>query len=457
MSNAFKKQTLDKASFIDETSFHDFIPGGAHTYSKGDDQFPLNAPKTLERGLGAFVWDGHNQKFLDWTMGLRSVTLGYGWDEVDQAAIDQLRKGSSFSRPTSIELELAEEIVNLIPSADMIKFCKNGSNSNSAALKLARAYTGRKYIAYCQDHPFFSFDDWFIGRTACNNGVPEEHYTLSLPFSYGKIDSLKKQFEDHKGQIAAIIMEAATICPNANKCQPTCDLAQCSCKSFLHEVQDLCRKEGALFILDEVITGFRWHLQGAQTYFGVTPDLTTFGKGIANGHSVSAVCGRKEIMELGGIHHNQPRLFLMSTTYGAEAHSLAAALATIRVYQKEPVVEHLWSIGKDLIIGLNKLAQEKGIQDYFTAYGFGCRPEYICKNAQNDVCLSMRTLFLQEMIKGGVIMNYIVPSYSHQQEHIKQTLEAASKAFDVYKKALEDGVDKHLVGHSIKQVFRKYN
>lgn len=457
MSNALKKTKIDHSPLTENVSFHDVIPGGAHTYSKGDDQFPSNAPKTLERGLGAFVWDGHNQKFLDWTMGLRSVTLGYGWEEVNNAAIEQLRKGSSFSRPTNIEFELAQEIVNLIPSVDMVKFCKNGSNSNSAALKLARAYTGRKYIAYCQDHPFFSFDDWFIGRTACNNGIPEEHYTLSIPFSYGKIESLKKQFEDHKGQIAAVIMEAATICPKAEKCQPTCDLTQCSCKEFLHEVQNLCHKEGALFILDEVITGFRWHLQGAQTYFGVKPDLTTFGKGIANGHSVSAVCGRKDIMELGGIFHDQPRLFLMSTTYGAEAHSLAAALATIRVYQKEPVVDHLWSIGKDLIIGLNKLAHEKGIQDYFTAYGFGCRPEYICKNIKNEVCLSMRTLFLQEMIKGGVIMNYIVPSYSHQQTHINQTLEAASNAFDIYKKALETNVDQYLMGPSIKPVFRKYN
>lgn len=426
--------------------FHALIPGGSHTYSKGDDQFPSNAPKTIERGDGAYVWDAQNTQYIDWTMGLRSVTLGYGCKDIDDVAVHQLRKGSSFSRPSSVEFELAQEIVDLIPSIDMVKFGKNGSTSNTAALRLARAFTGRKYIAYCKDHPFFSFDDWFIGKTPCNNGIPEEHYALSLPFEYNNIQSLETLFETYKGQIAGVIMEAATTNPDTQ-----------ACGDFLKKVEALCRQEESLFILDEVITGFRWHLKGAQTYFGVTPDLTTFGKGIANGYSVSVLGGRRDVMDLGGITHTQKRLFLMSTTYGAEAHSLAAALATIRFYQKEPVVDHLWAIGSQLIEGMNAIASTLGIQDYFFATGYGCRPEYVCKNKEKEICLKMRTLFLQEMIKHGVILNYIVPSYAHNDHIVQKTLDAIQLSLSVYKKALESDVHLFLEGPAIKPVFREYN
>lgn len=426
----------------DLLSAHRVIPGGAHTYSKGDDQFPANAPRYLERGEGSRVWDDHGNAYLDWTMGLRTMTLGYGRREVDDAAIAQIRKGANFGRPSRIETELAQDLIDIVPCAEMVKFAKNGSTVTTAAVKLARAFTGRRCVAFCQDHPFFSYDDWFIGTTPANAGIPPEHYQFSLPFRYKDIDSLERQFAAHPGDIAAVIMEPCTA-----------DAPE----GFLERVASLCRKEGAVFILDEMITGFRWALGGAQEYFGVTPDLATFGKGIANGYAVSALVGRRDIMELGGIHHDKPRVFLISTTHGAENYSLAAARACLTIYRQEPVISHIWSIGRRLIDGLNEAAREMGVGDRFEAFGYPCRPEYRCLDAAGEASLPLRTLFNQEMVRRGVLLPYIVPSYAHQEEDVDRSVGAAREAFAVYARAIEDGWELLLEGPPVKPVFRRYN
>lgn len=422
---------------------HQLIPGGAHTYSKGDDQFPANAPGYLERGEGAWVWDREGQRYLDWTMGLRSMTLGYAYGSVDDAAIAQIRLGSNFGRPSWIETELAQDLVDLIPSAEMVKFAKHGSVVTTAAVKLARAYTDRPYVAFCKDHPFFSFDDWFIGTTAANAGIPEAHYQYSLPFLYNDIGSLEAQFAAHPNQIAAVILEPCTTDAPAS--------------GFLDKVRALCTKHGTVMILDEMITGFRWHLCGAQSYFDVAPDLATFGKGMGNGYSVSALVGKREIMELGGIIHDKPRVFLISTTHGAESHCLAAARAAIQVYRTQPVIEHLWKIGEHLIAGLREAAQEAGVGNHFAIIGYPCRPEFVCRDKAGEVSLPLRTLFMQEMIRKGVLLSYIVPSYAHQQEHVDATVDAARHAFSIYARALDDGWERHLEGPPVKPVFRKFN
>lgn len=424
-------------------SHHRVIPGGAHTYSKGDDQFPVNAPRFLERGDGAWVWDEDGNRFLDWTMGLRSMTLGYNYTQVDDAAIEQIRKGSNFGRPSRIESELAEDLIGLIPCAEMVKFAKHGSVVTTAAVKLARAYTERPYVAFCKDHPFYSFDDWFIGTTAANAGIPEAHYQYSLPFRYNDIASLEAQFAAHPGEIAAVIMEAGT--------------TETPAEEFLQKVRALCTREGAVMIMDEMITGFRWHNGGAQTYFGVTPDLATFGKGMANGYSVSALVGRRDILELGGLYHDKPRVFLISTTHGAENHCLAAARAALNVYRTQPVIEHLWQIGRDLIAGLNDAARQAGIDDNISVAGFPCRPEIVCRNGSGEVSAPFRTLFLQEMIGQGIFLSYIVPSFAHTAGHVDMTVTAARKAFEVYARALEDGWEQHLLGAPVKPVFRRVN
>lgn len=419
------------------------IPGGAHTYSKGDDQFPSIAPAHLERGEGCQVWDADGRRYIDWTMGLRTMTLGYGRREVDEAAIEQIRKGLNFGRPSQIETELAQDLIDIIPSAEMVKFAKNGSTVTTAAVKLARAFTGRRCVAFCKDHPFYSYDDWFIGTTEANAGIPAEHYQFSLPFRYNDLASLERQFDEQPGDIAAVIMEPCIAEPPAD--------------DFLHRVAALCRQNGTVFILDEMITGFRWSLGGAQAYFGVTPDLATFGKGIANGYSVSALVGRKEIMDIGGIYHDKPRVFLISTTHGAENLGLAAARACLKIYREEPVIDHLWTIGGKLMDGLNAAARDAGVGDRFVASGYPCRPEYRCLDADGNVSAPMRTLLNQELVRRGILLSYIVPSYAHQDADVAATVDAAREAFGIYAEALSSGWEAFLEGPPIKPVFRKYN
>ena len=401
-------------------------------------------PQIFERGEGAYTYTPDGKEFLDYIMALRAVTIGYGEKRIANAAIEQIWKGNNLSRASVIELEAAEAMVDLFPSVDMVKFAKNGSTVTSAAVKMARAYTGRKYIIRCLDHPFFSYDDWFIGDTALTRGIPKEHYELTLHFNYNDIASLEALFLQYPNEVAGVILEpAATEHPKDN---------------FLQKVKDLCHKNGALFILDEMITGFRWHLQGAQTYYGVEPDLCTFGKGMANGFSVAALCGKREFMKIGGIKEiGAERVFLTSTTHGAEMSGLGALVETIKFYKEHDVIGHLWDYGTKLVAGLNAIAKELGIEDYFSAGGIECNPYYTTKDADKKVSMAFRTLFSQEMIKNGVLMPALIFSYAHKQKELDRTFEATRKALQVYKKALEEGVEKYLVGEVIKPVFRKYN
>lgn len=422
---------------------HRLIPGGAHTYSKGADQFPANAPDYLERGEGAWVWDDRDRKFLDWTMGLRSMSLGYGVKPVIEAAIAQMWKGSNFGRPSFIETEYAERLIDLIPGAEMVKFAKNGSTVTSAAVKLARAFTGRDYVAFCKDHPFFSYDDWFIGTTPCDGGIPKTFSDLSLPFRYNDLASLEAQFAAHPGEIACVIMEAVTqVVPEPG---------------FLEGVQALCRKNGALFIVDEMITGFRFHLNGIQTMLKLEPDMATFGKGMANGFAVAALVGRRDVLDLGGLSHDGKRVFLISTTHGAENHALAAGMATLDIFKTEPVIEHMWAIGKRLIDGLNAAAADAGIAAQVNAYGYPCSPALATLDGEGKPSMEFRTLFLQEMVRRGVIANYFAPGWSHTEAQVDLTVAAAREAFGVYARALDDGWGKYLEGPVVKPVFRPYN
>src|SRR5450830_581595 len=332
------------------------IPGGAHTYSRGADQFPANAPQILAGGKGAYVWDPAGRRYLDYGMALRAVTLGYADADINAAAVRQIELGNNLTRASEIELQAAEMLVDLIPSVDMVKFAKNGSNATTAAVKIARAYTGRSYICVPRQQPFFSFDDWFIGTTALQRGIPEGSAALTLVFDYNDLASLEKHFAEHPGQIAAVMMEpATTLVPapftaDALTAEPPVAPAE---GHFLSQVQSLCRREGALFVLDEMITGFRWHLQGAQAYFGVEPDLCTFGKGMANGFSVAAVAGRRDVMEVGSIDNpGSERTFLLSTTHGGEMSGLGAFVESVKIYREQDVCRHLWDYGRRLKVGL---------------------------------------------------------------------------------------------------------
>lgn len=419
------------------------IPGGCHTYSRGDDQYPINAPQILEKGKGAYVWDPEGNKYLDYGMALRAVTLGYDYERVSDAAIKQIRYGNNLTRASLVELEAAEVMVDLFEGMDMIKFAKNGSSVTTAATKISRAYTGRKMIARCAQHPFFSFDDWFIGDTPLTRGIPKEEIDNTVNFNFNDIESLELLFSKYKNQIACVILEPATTIEPIDK--------------FLHKVKDLCHENGAVFILDEMITGFRFGLQGAQKYYNIIPDLCTFGKGMANGFSVAALMGKREIMEIGGIkNEGAERVFLVSTTHGAEMCGLGALVETIKVIQEENVIEHFWSYGKKLIDGMNLISEDLGLSEYFYVEGMPVNPNYICKD-KDGISLPLRTLFSQEMIRNGVLMPWIAISYAHGEKELDITLKAVRNALSVYKEALGLGVDQFLEGDAIKPVFRKYN
>lgn len=422
---------------------HRYIPAGAHTYSRGDDTYPEIVSSVFEKGKGAFIWDLEGNRFLDFGMGLRAVTVGYDFDRISDAAIAQIHNGNNLTKASKIEVDAAEALCNLVPWVEMVKFAKNGSTVTSAALKLARAYTGKKYVACCKQHPFFSYDDWFIGTTVMNSGVPEENSSLTLNFNYNDIASVEKLFANYSGQIAAIILEPATTE------EPTDD--------FLHKLKQLCRENGSVFILDEMITGFRWHIQGASKYYNIEPDLVTYGKGMANGFSVAALGGKREIMELGGIEHEEDRVFLISTTHGAEMCGLGAFVETLRVYEELNVVDNIWKSGKKLCDGMNDIANDLSIGEYFRFVGLPCSPNFITKNSKGDVSLEFRTLFVQEMYKNGVLIPWISLSYSHQDNEIEMALEAGRKSLLIYKKALESSVNSYLQGRAIKPVFRKRN
>lgn len=430
------------ASFSER--LHKVIPGGAHTYSRGDDQFPSNAPEILKSGTGAYVLDAEGNKYLDYGMALRAVSVGYNERKISDAAISEIYNGNNLTRASIVELEAAELLVDLIDSADMVKFAKNGSTAVSAAVKLARAYTGKNIIGRCAQHPFFSYDDWFIGSTVMNKGVTNDSIQQTKLFNYNDIESVKKLFEDNEGEVACIVMEPATIDePEDN---------------FLHKVKDLCKENGAVFILDEMITGFRWHLKGAQEYYNIQADLCTFGKSMANGFSVAAVAGKKEIMELGGIQREgSERVFLLSTTHGAEMSSLAAFIETVAYLKENNVVEHLWDYGKKFKTMVKKLTDELEISDYFKIVGPDCSPNYMTIAKDGKPCLAMRTIFSQEMIRNKVLMPWISFSFAHKDEELEITKNAMKASLAVYKKALNGNVHEFLEGHIIKPVFRKYN
>lgn len=444
---------------------HRVIPGGAHTYSRGDDQFPANAPQILERGQGAYVWDADGKRYLDYGMALRAVTLGYAHRSVNAAAFAEMEKGNNLTRASTTELRAAELLVDLIPSAEMVKFAKNGSNVTTAAAKIARAYTGRRYVCVPRQHPFFSFDDWFIGTTALTRGIPGEHVAATLLFDYGNSQSLADLFAAHPGEIAAVMLEpATTVTPYPADCtrRLTHEMPGVTCPQvathFLRDVQQLCRRHGALFVLDEMITGFRWHLQGAQAYFGVEPDLTTFGKAMANGFAVAAVAGRRDVMEVGAIvKSGAERTFLLSTTHGGEMCGLGAFIEAVRVYREQDVCRHLWQYGDRLRTGLEAVALEYGVQDHFLVDGPAISLNYLTRDAQGQSSPALRTLFAQEMIKSGVLMPWVAVSSCHGETELDLTLQAARRALAVYRDALEVGVEKFLVGAPIKPVFRQFN
>jgi glutamate-1-semialdehyde 2,1-aminomutase len=355
-----------------------------------------------------------------------------------------MRDGTNFTRPSHMELLAAEKLLKIVPTAEMVKFGKNGSDAVTAAIKIARAYTGREMVMVCGDHTFFSVDDWFIGVTPMNSGIPQWVTQQTVKFKYNDLASAQALFEQFPGQIACIVTEPETDTPPL--------------PNFLHDLQALAHRHGALLVLDETITGFRWEQFSAQTLYRVTPDLSTFGKAMANGFAVSALCGRREYMELAGIQQSdRERCFVLSLTHGAETHALAAHIATIHAYQTTDPTGAMIRQGKKLRDGLRQVIAMYGLADYLPIIG---RPQLLLfgtRDQNHQRSQPFRTLFMQELLKRGILAPSFIIGAAHTDEDVQRTIEAVDSACVVYARALADGVEKHLVGRPVQPVFRKRN
>lgn len=422
---------------------HAVIPGGAHTYARGDDQMPEPMPVVIERGDGCRVWDVDGNRYIEYGIGLRAVTMGHAEPRVTAAATEWLTRGTNFSRPSVVELEAAEAFLDLIPGAERVKFCKDGSSATTAAIKVARAATGRDLVALCADHPFLSQDDWFIGTTPMDAGIPQAVKDLTIVFPYGDLDALRHTLDTRAGEVACIVMEATRDDGDPG--------------DYLRAVAEICRQRDVVFVLDEMITGFRWSEHGAQGLFGVTPDLSTFGKALANGYSVSALAGRAELMDLGGLATDQPRVFLLSSTHGAETHALAAAIATMQIGKADDVSGQLMERGAKLRRGVEQAVQAAGLEGRVGVSGRDCNLVFYTRGPGGTPSQSYRTLFLQELTRRGILAPSFVITTAHDDSAIDETVEAVSGALDVYSQALDAGsVDGFLVGRAVQPVFRRH-
>ncbi|MFF7796363.1 glutamate-1-semialdehyde 2,1-aminomutase [Streptomyces olivaceus] len=421
---------------------HALVPGGAHTYAKGDDQYPEGLAPVISHGRGAHVWDVDGNRYVEYGSGLRSVSLGHAHPRVVEAVRRELDRGSNFVRPSVVELEAAERFLATVPTAEMVKFAKNGSDATTAAVRLARAATGRPRVAVCADHPFFSVDDWFIGTTPMSAGVPAATTELTLSFPYGDLAATEELLTRYEDEVACLILE-----PAAHTEPPP---------GYLQGLRELADRQGCVLVFDEMITGFRWSEAGAQGLYGVVPDLSTFGKALGNGFAVAALAGRRALMERGGLRHPGDRVFLLSTTHGAETHALAAAMAVQTVYVEEGVTARLHALGERLASGVREAAAGMGVGDHVVVRGRASNLVFATLDGDGRPSQAYRTLFLRRLLAGGVLAPSFVVSGALDDADIEHTVEVVAEACAVYRKALDAGDPAPwLGGRPVRPVFRR--
>lgn len=406
------------------------IPAYTQTLAKGPRQYVGGSPKYLDHGKGSHVWDVDGNEYIDYQMGIGPISLGYCYDAVDTAIKTQLEKGITFSLMSPLEVEVAELIRDTVPNAEMVRFSKSGCDATTAAVRLARAYTGREKVLCCGYH---GWHDWYIGVTDRNKGIPQASQDLSYTFNYNDIGSVLESIDENT---ACVILEPIVFEAPKN--------------NFLQELKEVCERFGALLIFDEMWTGFRLALGGAQQYFGVKADLACFSKAVANGMPISIICGRSEVMQL-----CEKDIFFF-TTFGGEALSLAATKATINELRTKNVSERLAIQGKKLREGYNQIAAELGIDSYTKCSGFDCRT-IVTFDAKAGNPLELKSLVQQEMIKRGVLWGgFHNMSFSHSDEDIAHTLAAYREALAILKYAVENNtVASQLRGEPVEPVFRR--
>jgi glutamate-1-semialdehyde 2,1-aminomutase len=433
-------RAFDRSNALQQR-LHEVVPGGAHTYARGPDQYPEFMAPVLTRGAGCRVWDADGNEYVEYGMGLRSVTLGHGFAPVVEAVSETIARGVNFSRPTELELAAAEDFLRLVPGADMVKFAKNGSDVTTAAVRLARAVTGRRKVAACEQ-PFFSTDDWFIGTSPMDAGIPADTVATTVRFAYNDLDSLSALLAG--GDIACVILEAATATAEPHQ-------------GYLEGVRELCDRHGTVLIFDEMITGFRWSAHGAQGHYGVRPDLSCWGKGMANGFPLSALAGQRELMERGGLRTNAKRVFLLSTTFGAETASLAAFRAVAKVYREQDPIGQMERAGRLLAEGVGAAVAEAGLSDYVHVIGRPSCLVFVTRDADGDPSQCYRTLFMQELLRRGVLGQSFVTSAAHTDADVAHTVAAVRGALPSYRRAIDSrSVEGLLEGRPVAPAIRAF-
>jgi len=411
------------------------IPGASQTFSKSWTQFSRGvSPLFVEEAEGCLLTDVDGNRYIDFSMALCPVILGYNHPTINEAIAAQLRKGIVFSLPHRLEIELAQELVRLIPCAEMALFGKNGSDATSAAVRVARAHTGRDHVVACGYH---GWHDWYIGTTTRAGGVPKAVRELSHSVPYNDLRALEGLLEMHRREVAAVIMEPVGVIPPV--------------PGYLEGVRELTNHHGTLLIFDEVITGFRMHLGGAQAFFGVVPDLAAFGKAMGNGMPIAAIVGRREIMQV----FND---IFFSTTFGGEALSLAASLATIRYLEEHNVIDMLWRRGAKLKEGVERLIQELGLQDILEIQGYPVRTVVNCLDGRGGDPWVMKSYLQQECARRGLLYSGSHNmSVAHTEEMIEKTLRIYREVFTLLIEAVKAGADlrSRLRGAVVQPVFRK--
>ena len=409
------------------------IPLASQTFSKSYLQYIKGtAPLFITHGKGCRIWDVDGNQYIDFINGLLPVILGYQYKAVDDAIKKQLKKGIILSLPSPLEYELAQLLIKHIPSAEMVRFGKNGSDVTTGAVRLARAITGRDHIAICGYH---GWHDWYIGSTARNLGVPKSTQKMTHKFKYNDIKSLEKIFKENKGKIAAVIMEPM------NYIEPE--------DNFLQKVKILTHKYGALLIFDEIITGFRYNLGGAQKMFGVTPDLSTFGKSMANGMPISALVGKKRYMK-------KIEDIFYSFTMGGENLSLAAAIATIKELEKRKAINYIWKIGAYLIKETNKLIKINELENVIQIKGKPCWSLMFTYPTKKYTDLEIKSYLQQEILQAGFLWyGQHNMSFSHRKKDVDGLLKVYARAFKQLKALLDSGkLKESLKGKPITNIFK---
>ena len=399
----------------------ELLPGGTQLFSRRADRFvPGFTPMYLARAEGVNLWDVDGNEYLDFGMGCGPVILGHGYPAVTEAVVEQARHGNCLTVNSPLEIELAELLCEVVPCAEMVRFAKTGGDTNAAVIRIARGATGRDKVLFCGYH---GWHDWYLAANLASSdtlnshllpgldtrGVPRALEGTALPFEYNNAESLKAALEANRGEVACVIMEAA----RAKQPEP----------GYLQAVRNLAHEHGALLIFDEIVTGFRLALGGAQEYFGVTPDLCTFAKALSNGFPLGAICGRREVMQ-------EAASMFISSTYFSDTVGLAAGLATVRELRDRPVLAHVWALGEQLRTGLRALAEKHGVAFHCDGYPPVLHMGFDEPDEHRRLLLT--TVYLQELVKAGVLcLMGAYLSYSHRPEHIERYLAGAEAAFAV--------------------------